>query len=698
MDSPTAEDWLERLVTPAKPNPEDPAPARFGHNIFVGCAQHAHNVDLLKELGVTAVLNLAPKACADNESRYEDQGISYCALDAEDAPGYSLFDLHLEPAAAFLEGVRTTDGLALVHCFAGVNRSAAIAIAFLMLSEKEQLEVIVKRCFAQRPWILTNASFRTQLCKLAGQHGLVPASQNGGAAVPNVNHRRSFYWYDPPTGAPSDEPAAATGAASSSDALSYSLEEPLQSGAFATVYRCTLRERSTIVAAKVVSRKAKYTWIGGKSVKSDRAYTSALNELAALRQVGPHPRVVGLEGWVEEAEQGLLFLELAPGGDLESLVATKPDGVGEAIAHGFASDLFAALAHCHGRGVTHRDVKLANLLLAADGTLRLADFGHAAVTEGWSGDEAHPRLTEKMGTKSYCAPEIIAVGDEGYVGPPTDLWSAGICWFTLLSGRLPFLMADDIADWRFAKVAAAQAAGGSSCTEILSWTQQVWPWGELALHQLDSLLSVEPDLRPTAAQAKRASNLTFHAVGRTRSFEPPPQVTASPVLLPTAARAASRTNLTRSREPSLTNLEPLPPPAQKILTRARSREASFDNSGEMKRTSSLKAVRGGRKRNSAEAQLDRSMMWRGMETQNRSEMQTSSDYPSSSVRYEVLQRQFDWLRDDRGCLPLVSADEPFKVAIANNNNYAWFTPPVVKDAPPNSAAEHPSRRSCPWAR
>jgi len=131
----------------------------------------------------------------------------------------------------------------------------------------------------------------------------------------------------------------------------------------------------------------------------------------------------------------------------------------QAFAHGVASDLFSALAHCHAHGVCHRDVKLANLLLAADGTLRLADFGHAAtwqrqpVAGGACGACADspsaaspalspaqdkfppPRLRDKVGTKGYCAPEIIACGTEGYLGPPVDMWSAGVCLFALLAGR-----------------------------------------------------------------------------------------------------------------------------------------------------------------------------------------------------------------------------------------------------------------------
>ena len=520
------------------------------------------------------MLNLAPQACADVSAKYAGHGIEYLGLDAEDQPGYSLLELHMETASAFLEKVRAADGLALVHCFAGVNRSAALAIAFIVLTEREPLEAAVKRCFALRPWILTNATFREELCSFAEKRGLgqQPASSSGEAA------------------ATSDEAAAPAADEAAAPTTWYQLdEEPIGDGAFAVVYRCVVPSSKTAVAAKVVSKKARWVWIGGKSVRAARAYESLLNERAALTQLGKHPRCVGLEGWVEETDRALLLLELAPGGDLETLVASQPDGVGETAAHGFASDLFAALAHCHSRGVSHRDVKLANLLLAADGTLRLSDFGHSAVSDGWQADSEHPRLHDKMGTKvgsaylctcaalrghaptritsltsacrvlclwqSYCAPEIIACqGDEGYLGPPSDLWSAGICWFALLCGRLPFAIADDIADWRFAKVAAAQEEGRSSCEEILSWTHQAVPWGEPVCQMVDALLSTDPARRPSAAQAVKTGWLNFHAVRRTASFHSLAQ--AADAHAPVgdsrcASAAAVRVTRSRSREASL---------------------------------------------------------------------------------------------------------------------------------------------------
>ena len=73
-------------------------------------------------------------------------------------------------ASATASGGRT-----LIHCFAGVNRSAALAIAVLMLRERRPLLDVARECFEARPFILSNETFRDQLVRLAIEHGLAEA-------------------------------------------------------------------------------------------------------------------------------------------------------------------------------------------------------------------------------------------------------------------------------------------------------------------------------------------------------------------------------------------------------------------------------------------------------------------------------------------------------------------------------------------
>jgi serine/threonine protein kinase len=96
-----------------------------------------------------------------------------------------------------------------------------------------------------------------------------------------------------------------------------------------------------------------------------------------------------------------------------------------------ALDLADALTCAHRLGIIHRDLKPANVLLAQDGTARLADFGIAHLADS-------PRLTRTgvlMGTIDYLSPEVCQ-GE-----PPderADIWAFGVTLFEILSGRRPF--------------------------------------------------------------------------------------------------------------------------------------------------------------------------------------------------------------------------------------------------------------------
>ena len=94
-------------------------------------------------------------------------------------------------------------------------------------------------------------------------------------------------------------------------------------------------------------------------------------------------------------------------------------------------DACHGLDYAHRAGVVHRDVKPGNLLVAAEtGTTKLADFGIAKAAE-------QTRITQVgsvLGTAAYLSPEQ-ARGDEA--GPPSDIYSLGVCAYQFLAGRLP---------------------------------------------------------------------------------------------------------------------------------------------------------------------------------------------------------------------------------------------------------------------
>lgn len=125
----------------------------------------------------------------------------------------------------------------------------------------------------------------------------------------------------------------------------------------------------------------------------------------------------------------VLVLDYCQGGELFDVIVDQ----GYIPAH-TALDYFQQLVHalefCHRRGICHRDIKLDNVLISADGRLKLADFGMSCLYFPQS------LLQTACGSPHYCAPEML--NEELYNGYAADIWSLGVVLFTMITGGLPF--------------------------------------------------------------------------------------------------------------------------------------------------------------------------------------------------------------------------------------------------------------------
>lgn len=146
-----------------------------------------------------------------------------------------------------------------------------------------------------------------------------------------------------------------------------------------------------------------------------------------------HPNVVSVYDLLEKDGEYFLVMEYVEGAALGDHLAARPDGrLPPAEALGLFAPVLEALDYAHAHGVIHRDVKPSNVMVCADGRVKLTDFGIALL----AGD---PRLTVSqavIGTPAYMSPEQILRPRE--VDRRTDLYSAAVVLYEMLAGAPPF--------------------------------------------------------------------------------------------------------------------------------------------------------------------------------------------------------------------------------------------------------------------
>jgi serine/threonine-protein kinase len=201
----------------------------------------------------------------------------------------------------------------------------------------------------------------------------------------------------------------------------YRVDRVLGEGAMGVVYQGHDPHIDRVVAIKtlhahLVARAERAAWL-------DRFAREAK---AAGRCL--HPNLVTVFDYLEVEGRPYIVMEYIEAPSLAARMAVPPPvPLGE--VEGLMRQILEGLAHIHAAGIVHRDVKPENLLLLADGRLKIADFGVARVESlgaTWSG---------MIGTPAYMSPEQFA-------GRPADhradLFAAGVILYELLSGQKPF--------------------------------------------------------------------------------------------------------------------------------------------------------------------------------------------------------------------------------------------------------------------
>jgi serine/threonine protein kinase len=142
-----------------------------------------------------------------------------------------------------------------------------------------------------------------------------------------------------------------------------------------------------------------------------------------------HPGIVGLHEVLKDGLYYYVVLEFCSGGSLRSyIVSHKKLNLSEARSLFF--QILTALQYVHDQGVAHRDLKPENILLDSANQTKINDFGF-----GRFGD-ARALCTGSVGTPGYTSPECLS--GKPYDGLKSDVWSAGLILYAMVTGRLPW--------------------------------------------------------------------------------------------------------------------------------------------------------------------------------------------------------------------------------------------------------------------
>ncbi|MCX4822457.1 serine/threonine protein kinase [Streptomyces sp. NBC_01142] len=206
----------------------------------------------------------------------------------------------------------------------------------------------------------------------------------------------------------------------------FELRERLGSGGMGTVWRAWDTVLHREVALKEV-RSPDPALAAARPQASRTLRERVLREARALARIS-HPHVVTIHHIVDEGPHPWIVMELLPGATLQDRLAQGPVSPQEAAKTG--RELLSALRAAHAAGIQHRDVKPANVLLRADGSAVLTDFGIAAL----KGSTSLTATGDLIGSPEYIAPERIRGRDNA---PASDLWSLGLLLYVCVEGVSP---------------------------------------------------------------------------------------------------------------------------------------------------------------------------------------------------------------------------------------------------------------------
>ncbi|KAI3685218.1 hypothetical protein L6452_34456 [Arctium lappa] len=249
----------------------------------------------------------------------------------------------------------------------------------------------------------------------------------------------------------------------------YTVGKKLGQGQFGITYRCTEKSTGTDYACKSIAKR--------KLLCRDD-YDDVWREIQIMHHLSENPCVVRIKGTYEDNVFVHLVMELCTGGELFDRIVEKRQHSEQQAAE-LMRTIVGVVEACHSLGVMHRDLKPENFLFDSNGQLKAIDFGLSVFYKPGE------YFCDVVGSPYYVAPEVL----NKHYGPESDVWSAGVICYILLSGFPPFWAETDSGIFR-------QILNGT-----VDFESEPWPnITESAKDLIKTMLDRNPEQRITAHQ------------------------------------------------------------------------------------------------------------------------------------------------------------------------------------------------------
>ena len=204
---------------------------------------------------------------------------------------------------------------------------------------------------------------------------------------------------------------------------SYEILSMLGRGGMGAVYKARQTALDRLVAIKLLPLE----------ISVDQAFADRFRREARAMAKMNHPHIISVFDFGQTAEGHLFFaMEFVEGANLHDII--HGPGLAPDQALSIAVQICTALAYAHGKGVVHRDMKPANVMVDTDGQVKVADFGLARLTDTSGTDYGHTMTGTVMGTPDYMAPEQMKGMN---VDHRADIYSLGVMLYEMLCRETP---------------------------------------------------------------------------------------------------------------------------------------------------------------------------------------------------------------------------------------------------------------------